>query len=629
MNNRKLCLLTTLATLVAPIAAQESLLPYLPKGTMLAMSAPDLKTSIAEFQKMPLAKMWREEEVQNFFADLKEMVGQQIEMGLAQAQEMHEQGALPVDPKQLHQLDVGGVTFAMTKLGLQMGDFGPQADIGVVFHMDYGTATAQWNNLLGIGLAMLEQQAGGMVSKSESTVGDVKVISFAPNNSGGSTMGLNVAMLPNGLLIGTLADDVKSIVGNLQAKKAELGVSTAYTAAQKQVHDNGAETITFLQSAPLVDFAMSLLKTGVELNPEMGMIDVEGVERAVVAMGLRNLGTMMQTDTYADGKCVSKSYHANGASAAGTQQATAAVAPTISMDFLKWVPKQAVGMQAGKMDVMTVYDTLLKGLNAYSPDFAKMAMQHLGEVEQQVGFKVRDDLFGAFGDHYISWSMPMSSIGAAPEVGMLIKVNDEERLVKVLKSLTAMSQGMVDLEEADKRGIKTFQLRVNMDPTNGMGGFNLFEMFTPTFAFKNGYLVGAFSASDVKRAFARMDREDDPKGDIRSNKEFAAAIANVPAAVTSLSFTDWKTQFESVYQMVTGMLALVPIGNDVPVDLAMLPDSATLTKHLFGGIAYTTSDANGTMTTYTGPVGPEMYLAIMAIAGGAGAAGVMIARRGF
>src|SRR5690606_416571 len=129
---------------------------------------------------------------------------------------------------------------------------------------------------------------------------------------------------------------------------------------------------------------------------DMGMIDVEGVERAVVAMGLRNLGTMMQTDTYADGKCVSKSYHASGASAAGTQQATAAVAPTISMDFLKWVPKQAVGMQAGKMNVMAVYDTLLKGLNAYSPDFAKMAMQHLGEVEQQVGFKVRDDLFGAF-----------------------------------------------------------------------------------------------------------------------------------------------------------------------------------------------------------------------------------------
>ncbi|MCB9884405.1 MAG: hypothetical protein H6838_02880 [Planctomycetes bacterium] len=624
MNMHKLTLLTTLAAFAAPIAAQQSMMPYLPKGTMVALSAPDLKTSAAEFQQMPLAKIWREEEVQNFFADLKEMVGKQIEMGMAQAKQMHAQGALPVDPEKLMNLDVGGVEFAVTKLAFDMGDFGPKADIGLVFHMDYGAAGEQWKALLEIGLGLLEQQAGNMVTKSESMVGDVKVVSLLPNNAGGSAMGLNIAMMPNGLLVGTLTDDIKSVVANMQANKQDLGASTAYAAAAKEVQTNGAEAVTFFQFAPLVDFSMSLLKTGAAASPELAMVDIEGVERAIKAMGLRDLGTMMQADTYQGGKCISKSYHANGKA-----EATAAVAKPIDMSFLKWVPKQAVGVQAGKLNMMSIYDTLMVGLNAYDPEFAKMALQQLDGLEQQVGFKVRDDLFGAFGDHYISWSMPMSSIGAAPEIGMLIKVNDGERLVKVLKSMTAMSNGMVDLEEADKRGIKTYQLRVNFDPTNGMGGFNIFEMFTPTFAFKDGYLVGAFSASDVKRVFGRMDREDDPKGDIRGNKEFAAAMAGVPASVTGFSFTDWKAQFESVYQMATGLLALVPIGDDVPIDLAMLPDSATLTKHLFGGVSYTTSDASGTLTTYTGPVGPEMYLAIIALAGGAGAAGAMIATRGF
>ena len=624
MNMHKLSLLSTLAVFAAPIAAQQSMLPFLPKGTMAAVSAPDLKASMAEFQQMPLAKMWREEEVQNFFADLKEMVGQQIEMGMTQAKQMHAQGALPMDPETLRNLDVGGVEFAMTKLAFEMGDFGPKADIGLVFHMDFGAAGEQWKALLQIGMGLLEQQAGEIATKSEAMVGDIKVVTMAPKQSSGSSMSLNVAMVPNGVLIGTLTDDVKAIVGNMQANKVDLGGSAAYATAAKQVDTTGAETVTFFQFAPLVDFSMSMLKAGAMANPDMAVVDLDGVERAIKAMGLRDLGTMMQADSYKDGKCVSKSYHANGKA-----EATAAVTAPIDMSFLKWVPKQAVSVQAGKLDMMSIHDTVMVGLNAYSPEFAKMALEQLDGIEQQVGFKVRDDLFGAFGDHYISWSMPMSSIGAAPEVGMLIKVNDGERLVKVLKSLTAMSNGMVDLEEADKRGIKTYQLRVNVDPTNGMGGFNIFEMFTPTFAFKDGYLVGAFSASDVKRVFGRMEREDDPKGDIRGNKEFTAAMANVPSAVTSFTFTDWKAQFESLYQMATGLLALVPIGDDVPIDLAMLPDSATLTKHLFGGVGYTTADASGTMTTYTGPVGPEMYLAIFAIAGGAGAAGAMIANRGF
>jgi hypothetical protein len=140
-------------------------------------------------------------------------------------------------------------------------------------------------------------------------------------------------------------------------------------------------------------------------------------------------------------------------------------------------------------------------------------------------------------------------------------------------------------------------------------------------------MVAGFSASDVKRVFQRMDREDDPKGDIRSNKEFAAVAASIPAGVDSLSFTDWKSTFESYYQIATGLLAFVPMGDQVPIDMSLLPDSGTLSKHLFASTSYTKTTPAGTESVSVSPFGPEIGLLV----GAAILAGVTVfgVRRGF
>ena len=88
------CSVAAILTMAAPVAAQ-GILPYLPKDTLIAMTAPDISMSIAEFQQMPLAKMWAEEEVQTFFADVMAMAKEQIDEGMAMAKGMHEAGAFP------------------------------------------------------------------------------------------------------------------------------------------------------------------------------------------------------------------------------------------------------------------------------------------------------------------------------------------------------------------------------------------------------------------------------------------------------------------------------------------------------------------------------------------------------
>ncbi|MBL8752438.1 MAG: hypothetical protein JNK15_03975 [Planctomycetes bacterium] len=605
--------------LLAPVAAQGSILPYLPKDTMLAFAAPDLPMSIGDFAKMPLAKMWAEEEVQNFLADVKEMAAKQYAEGLAQAKQMHKQGALPVDPDDLLKLRLNGGAFAMTRLEFKMGDFGPSPKIGIVAHLDFGESAPVWNKLIMTGLGMLEERAKDKIVRSESSIGDVKVMSFMPPAESGVQMGLNLAMVGNGLVLCTLADDMKEIVAAMNAKTPMLGATNLYLATAKHVTTAGAECEMFLRPEPMIDFALSIVRMGIEQG-EMDGVDMEGVVRAVDAMGLRNLGAMSMASSYVDGKCVSRTY-----SSTGKPDPTVSV-KTIDTSFLKWVPKDAVSFGAGSMNLISFYDTLVKGLQAYNPEFAKQTLGQLSKLEEQLGFKVRDDFFGSLGDHYIQWSMPMGSITSPPEAAFLMKVNNEDKLVMVLKNLAKLTNGMVEIEEGEKRGVKAYQVRVNYDPGQGMG-MNPFDMIQPTFAFKGGYMVVGFTASDVKRVFQRMDREDDPKGDIRSNKEFAAVAGSIPAGVDSLSFTDWKSNFESLYQIGTGLLAFVPMGEDIPIDMSLLPDSGTLSKHLYASVGYTKTDALGSESVTVSPFGPEVGMLFgAALVAGFSAFGVMRTR---
>jgi hypothetical protein len=252
----------------------------------------------------------------------------------------------------------------------------------------------------------------------------------------------------------------------------------------------------------------------------------------------------------------------------------------------------------------------------------------LAELENQLGFRLREDLFQSFGDRYVTWMMPVANMNAAPETAILIQVKDEKKIVQVMKGLAKLTQGMVEIEESERRGLKSYQLRINAEEIPGLP-FNPLQVFQPTMAFKGDYMVVAFTPSDVKRAMQRMDREDDPKGDIRSNKEFLVVASQIPAKVSSVTFSDWKVQFESFYSITTGLMAAIPMGQDVPIDPALLPESNTLTQHLFPTISYTSAHEGGTMTVTTSPFGPETLMMVgFLIGAGAATFGVM-SQRGF
>lgn len=623
-NVRALVLGAVCAALpAAPALSQSAFAKALPADTTMYVSFPDIRTSIEQMKDMPVGKIWREPDVQDFFADALKMAQEHWDQAMEQARAAHEQGQLPFDPDELVKARVHSASFAITKLALDVHD-GPDSPlprIGMLAHLDFGDSAPIWHKVIQTGLQMLAAEAGDDVARSERDVGGTKVVSLRPTEAPDALeMSLEIAFVGNGVIVGTLAADVDTVLGNLQSGEAGLTASTAWQTAAGQLDLQGAEAEFFFRPGAALDFVIDVLeiaKAEGELPP---MVKVDGIERALHALGLRGIQGIASTSRYESGKSVSETFVA----APADQRRgllTSAGAP-IGRSFLKWIPKDAVSFSAFRFDLSKIYSTLVGAVRAYDEQMAEHLLGQLAQAEDQLGISLEKDLFGAFGDEFVSWQMPMAAVSAAPEMAVLLKVNDQERLLKTLDTFAQLSDGKFSIDKVERRGITVHQVRLDIDFGSEMGAMNPLQMFVPTFGFKDGYMVLAFSTGDVKRAFTRMEREDDPTEDIRSSEEFAPHLAKIPEDATSISFTDWKTTFESWYQIGTGLLAFVPMDEEIPFDLVLLPDSQTMTQHLFGAVSWSRTTEAGFEATSISPFGPELIVPLAVLIGGGVVAGL-------
>ncbi len=614
------------AVLAMPAVAQNRFAAALPADTIAFVSFPDLKQSFQEFQQMPLAKMWREDQVQDFFADALKLAKDSWNQGLDQARQQYQAGALPFDPDELLKARLESMSFALTGLGVTpVEDADPMLKIGVVAYLDFGTTAPIWNNVLTTALDMMTQQAGDEMKRSLREVGGTQLHVFEAAKQPEVDASLNVAFVGTGVLIGTQTADVEGMLTRMQSKEAGLTAAPAYQAVAKKLDTQGAEAELYVRPGVAMDSLLNILKTARDTEPDFpSQISPEGIDRAITALGIRSIEAVGMTSSYENGRCVTHSFSA--IPKAARTGLTACDAGTLDMGFLRWIPADAVSFQAGRVDLPHIYDSLSAALMAYDPKLGARLLEHLGKMEEQVGISLQKDLFGAFGNQYAFWQMPMAAFGAFPEMALIAQVKDPDQLVHTLQTIAQLSEGSITVETVERRGITVHQIRFDLDLGAGAPmTFNPADMFTPTIGFKDGYMVVGLSTGDVKRAFARMEREDDPSGDIRSNPEFAPCLKQIPSeGLSALSFTDWKSMFESYYQMVTSVLAFIPPNENIPFDLSLLPDSSTLTQHLFAAVSWSKETDEGTVVESISPFGPE--LVVLGGTLGLGAVGFATAR---
>lgn len=607
-----------LGTLLAlPASAQGTAFKHaLPESCILFFTAPDFATSIKEFEATAFFSMWKEEEVQEFLAALLKEAGKKKEELLEQGRAMHKAGQFPLDPDELLKLRLQNLTFAATSLGLSMSEFGkPEPRIGVLVHADFGDSFPSWRKVIQLGMDKLMEARGHRLKKSSSKVEGVDLVTITKP---GSPMSLNVGFVGTGVVLGTVKEDVEATIRNHITGKEVLTATGNYKETVKRLDTQGAEVEFYFQPKLLVDTLMKMVRTGIENAPNVpANVDVDGIDRAVTAFGLRSCNAYGATSQYQGKRAVTRGFfyspepQRQGIAVSGGK--------SLKLDFLKWLPKDAANMSAATFNAMAVHDALLSAVKAYDKEQAEHLMLMLKDYEKQFGLTLKEDLFGVLGDHYVMWSMGWSSFMQVPEGALLVKVKDEARLVKMLETLANLSEGWVELIPTERRGAKTYRLETNPEMMPNEAVAMLLSAVQPCFAFKNGYMVAALSSGDVRRAMKRMDRDDDPKGDIRGNESFAEYVGRIPKEnLNAISWTDWRNSFENMYQAVTSLLALTMPGDNVPIDLTLLPEAGTLSKHLFGAMSWSVVDGTGYSSTMISPAGPEIVVGGVAVALGLG-----------
>ncbi len=146
----------------------------------------------------------------------------------------------------------------------------------------------------------------------------------------------------------------------------------------------------------------------------------------------------------------------------------------------------------------------------------------------------------------------------------------------------------------------------------------------PALGLTEGHLILGLSADAIRAGVEKKE------GTLADSPAWKQALQTVPKAETTLAYLDTKAVFEQTYGVWRGqamMLVLFMPAVTQYVDLAKLPQTETIAKHLQPSILSGTYEGEGALFESTGTV--TVYQGIIGLSGAAGAAIVPLTKGGF
>jgi hypothetical protein len=576
----------------------------LPEDTILYIGAPDIPSAMEAFKTSALFKMWKEEEVQEFFESLLEEADKQYEQGLAMAKQMHQNGVIPVDPDEILKVKIHGIHVALTELSLDM-EKGSKLNFCVC--IDFGQSGDKAQMIMAALLNLAKAQAGGMMPEIVKTkLEGAELNSLTPPDAPPMMpqgFGIHWSFIGGKLVLGTSQDAMKNIVQGLAKGGLEknLTTSAAYASVASKTRPQPYGFEAFMRPDSMWTTLWAGLALAKQMNPDdMAPVDIDGIKRAADALGLLNTTAIGVASSYENGKGVDRWFAKTEGEPKGLMKLVGA--GTIDLAQLDYIPKDASNFSITRFEPSVVYDSLFAAVNAYDKNIGEMVKMKLGEAQDQIGINIREDFFANMGPEMLSYSMPVSG-NQLPEMGFLVKVKDSAKALKVLQTASAMSQGAFTINDIDVEGGKLYG--IDMDLPDEMAPIT--AMIEPTFTFHKGYMILGLTRGDVRGALKMLNGKGGAS--IKENAAFKPYLEKIPQSISSLGWRDTAADFEGVYGVLASAAGLIPLPEEIPLDLGLLPSTETLTQHLFGSFYYSKKLPDGFMTKMVGPVGPELYLA--------------------
>lgn len=202
------------------------------------------------------------------------------------------------------------------------------------------------------------------------------------------------------------------------------------------------------------------------------------------------------------------------------------------VELPSFVPADIPSATVTRWSFLGFYDNLMATLNKLGPMFGGMVQMQLGQFEQQVGMKLRDDLFATTDDTVIQLGDFSKSTGLPTQV-MALKLKDAARFTAAFEALKGLiGNGFGMFEETDYAGFKVWKIKANQVAA----GANE-ESQEMAYTIAKDYLF--FASGSVETLHKLLNRLNDPAGpSLWDEVAVKEAIAALPADYTGVGVTD-------------------------------------------------------------------------------------------
>jgi hypothetical protein len=251
----------------------------------------------------------------------------------------------------------------------------------------------------------------------------------------------------------------------------------------------------------------------------------------------------------------------------------------------------------GSANLATIYE---EGMQALSQSGNTSIMQSVGQFQQALrthGIHMQEDILKQFGPEtavIASWRTGARS----PDIAFVAEITNEDKLRPALdNAMNALKQSTLGDDEKDpwdetESGGQTLRtVRV------GAG------LFAPTYTTTSQFFILANTPDYARELLANVNGS---KPTLAASAAYQESIKRVPANGSSYGYADLHGLFEPLYAITKS--ALSQIGTNDFVDMDKLPQTETISKHLFPFVSATVSESGRVTATSFSPVGKSMVV---------------------
>ncbi|MBK8091747.1 MAG: hypothetical protein IPK32_07125 [Verrucomicrobiaceae bacterium] len=345
---------------------------------------------------------------------------------------------------------------------------------------------------------------------------------------------------------GNNREGLSSMIAALKSGSGEGGAELMAQAARvSQLREGTADIFVHLNLKPLLVIAKKAAVEGMKKSKSPVPVTAEQI---FAALGLDAFESLAFTVDMQDDRSTTDFFIMHKEKPEGILSWMRHPATEVTLPA--FMPADVAAASVGRFDWVNFYDGLMGAVMKLSPQMGMMAAMGLGSMEQQAGFKLRDDFFASLGDEMYQAQDGVDALKQSQVIGFTVK--NSEKLGSALKGLGNMlsTSGFGAFEESDYLGYTLNSLKA---AKSNSGGQEIAYCNTGKQLF-----IGIGQLDVMKKVLGRLK---DPAGpSLWDSPRTQAQLAMLPKGNNGVGVTDFSrlistffTAMETISKQQAGM----------------------------------------------------------------------------